>query len=116
MKKNLQLKRYFAIFAALMCLMPTMVQAKTVVNVKSKTAKVTQSSTLYIGEVVLDGQQSFCYLYSANLTNSAVMFAAVKGCLSDFKGGMFGTLVPDIIGESEDKGIAVCSNADTIRR
>ena len=56
MKKNLQLKRYFAIFAALMCLMPTMVQAKTVVNVKSKTAKVTQSSTLYIGEVVLDGQ------------------------------------------------------------
>lgn len=115
MRKKLQLKRMFATFAALLCLMPAIAQKvnqKTVVNVTGKTAKITQSSTLYLGEVVLDGQQSFYYLYSEDLTNSATMFAAVRDGLSNFKNGKFSALVPDIIGESEDKGIAVCSNVD----
>lgn len=117
MKKTyLQLKRKFATLAALLCLMTVMPLTawanKTVVNVTGKQAKITQTSTLYLGEVVLDGQQSFYYLYSADLTNSETVFAAVKDCLSDFKGGFFQALVPDIVGQSENQGIAVCSNAD----
>lgn len=114
-KKYLQQKRTLATLATLLCLMPMTAQTtnlKTVINVMSKTAKVVQSSTLYVGEVVLDGQPSFCYLYSADLTNTENVFAAVKNGLSDFKGGAYKTLVPDIIGESEDKGIVVCSNTE----
>lgn len=100
-----------ATFVALLCLMPAM--AKTVINVTGKTATVIQSSTLYVGEVVLDGQQSFYYLYSEDLTNYQMVFDGVKSALLDFNGGMFSALVPSYVEwESEDKGLAVCSNAD----
>ena len=114
MRKNQQLKRMLAAFAALLCLMPVVAQnrVKVVVDVTGKQAKITQTSTLYLGEVVLNGQQSFYYLFSTDLTNAETVFAAVKDCLSDFKGGMYNALVPDIVGESEDKGIAICSNSD----
>ncbi|MBO4870497.1 MAG: hypothetical protein J5565_00760 [Muribaculaceae bacterium] len=83
---------------------------QTVVNVVERTVKVTQQSTLYVGEVVLDGQPSFYYLYSEDLKNSETVFAAVRDCLSDFKDGNFSVLMPNIIGETENLGIAVCSN------
>ena len=116
MRKKQQLKRMLAEFAALLCLMPAVAQQvdrpNTEVNVTGQQAKITQTSTLYLGEVVLNGQQSFYYLYSTDLTNAETVFAAVKDGLSDYKGGMYKALVPDIVGESEDKGIAICSNSD----
>ena len=116
MKTRQIIKRMLAAFAALLCLMPAVAQQvdrpNTNVNVTGKQAKITQTSTLYLGEVVLNGQQSFYYLYSADLTNFETVFAAVKDGLSDFKDGIYTALVPDIVGESEDKGIAICSNAD----
>ena len=99
-----------ATLAALMCVISLNAQTQTVVNVVEQTAQITQTSTLYVGEVLLDGQQSFCYLYSEDMTNSETVFAAVRDGLSVFKDGMFSALVPDILGETEDKGIAVCSN------
>ena len=116
MRKKQQLKRLLAAFAALLCLMPAVAQQvdrpNINVNVTGIQAKITQTSTLYLGEVVLNGQQSFYYLYSTDLTNAETVFAAVKDALSDFKGGIYTALVPDIVGESEDKGIAICSNPD----
>ena len=116
MKTRQIIKRMLAAFAALLCLMPAVAQevgrAETKVNVTGIQAKITQTSTLYLGEVVLNGQQSFYYLYSTDLTNAENVFAAVKDGLSDFKDGIYTALVPDIVGESEDKGIAICSNPD----
>ena len=111
-----QIKPYFKrVLLSLLALMAmetgAWAETKTVVNVTGKTAKVTQYSTLYVGEVVLDGQPSFYYLYSEDMTNSESVFAVVRDCLHDFKGGIYSALVPDIIGETDDKGIAVCSNA-----
>ena len=103
MKKSLLL-----LVAALASL--SMWAQQTVVNVVEQTVKVTQQSTLYVGEVVLDGQPSFYYLYSADLKNSETVFASVRDCLSDFNDGNFSALMPDIIGETENLGIAVCSN------
>ena len=108
-------KGMFATFVALLSLMSMMPlkagAQNTVVNVVEQTGKITQTSTLYVGEVVLNGQQSFYYLYSEDMTNSETVFASVRDCLHDFKGGIFSALVPDLVGESENKGIAVCSNA-----
>ena len=114
-KEFLQQHRKFAMVVALLCLtalMPAMVQAKTVVNVTDQTATITQSSTLYVGEVVLNGHQAFCYMYSEDLTNSDYVFAAVRSCLSVVNDGKYSALVPDIIGTSDNKGIKVCSNTD----
>ena len=116
MKKKLQLKRKLATFAALLCLMTMMPlsaagETKPVVNVVEKTGKITQTSTLYVGEVVLDGQQSFYYLYSEDLTNSETVFATVRDGLSDFKDGTYSALVSNIIGTTEELGISICSNS-----
>lgn len=88
------------------------VETKTVINVVKKNAKVLRFSTLYIGEVVLDGEQSFCYLYSEDLTNSEDMFWAVHNGLNVLEDKKFGALVPVIVGATDDKGVAVCSNSD----
>ena len=109
-KQYLQMKRMLVTFAMMICLMPVMAQ-NTVVNVVEQKGTITQTSTLYVGEVLLDGQQSFYYLYSEDMTNSESVFAAVRDCLQDFKGGIYSALVPDIVGETEDKGIAICSNS-----
>ena len=114
MKKMQQLKRKLAAFAALLCLM-TMMPLTTwaqqiVVNVVEQKARITQYSTLYVGDVWVDGQRSFYYLYSEDLTNSESVFAAVRDGLSDFKDGTYSALVTDIIGENDELGIAVCSN------
>lgn len=112
MNTNTTAKWMLATLAALMCVISLKAQTQTVVNVKEKNATVTQQTTLYVGEVILDGQQSFCYLYSTDMCNSEYVFAAARSCLSDFKEGMFSALVPNMVGESDAKGIAVCSNSD----
>ena len=118
MKKKL-LKRKLAAFAALMCLMSAIPltawaqsHMETRITVVEKKAKVTQYSTVYVGEVVLNGQQSFYYLYSGDLTNSATVFSAVRNSLSDFKEGIYSALIQSIVGETEDKGVMFCSNSD----
>ena len=115
MKKMQQPRKKLATFAALLCLMTMMPlpsgAQQTVVNVVEQKARITQYSTLYVGEVLLDGQQSFYYLYSEDLTNSESVFAAVRDGLSDFKDGKYSALVPDIIGMTEELGISICSNS-----
>lgn len=82
----------------------------TVVNIVEQTAMITRSSTLYIGEVSLDGQQSFYYLYSEDMTNTSTVLAAVRDCLSDFRGGTYSSMIVNYLNEGEF-GIAACSNA-----
>lgn len=84
---------------------------QTYVNIVDRQAIVTKYSTLYVGEVVLDGQQTFYYLYSEDMSNDEIVFAAVRSALSVFKDGKYRALVPDMIGGTEELGIAVCSNA-----
>ena len=60
----------------------------TVINVVEQTAKITRSSTLYVGDVLLDGEQSFYYLYSEDITNTSTVLAAVRDCMSDFQNGI----------------------------
>lgn len=86
-------------------------QIPTIVNVVEQTGKITQTSTLYVGEVMLDGQQSFYYLYSEDITNSTTVLGAVKGSLSVFDGA-FSELVPSVVGETGELGLAVCSNSE----
>ena len=106
------MKKLLLMIMALIATFPVWAKTptQTIVNIVEQKATVTQFSTLYVGEVVLDGQPSFYYLYSEDLKNSETVFAAVRDCLSDFKDGNFSALIPYIVGETENLGIAVCSN------
>ena len=73
----------------------------TVVNIVEQTAMITRSSTLYVGEVSLDGQQSFYYLYSEDMTNTSTVLAAVRDCLSDFRGGIYSAQIVNYLNEGE---------------
>ena len=86
-------------------------QTETILNVLAQNVRIVRTSTLYVGEVVLDGQQSFCYLYSEDITYSDWVLGAVKYSLSDFNDGTHSALVPNIDGNTGEYGIAVCSNS-----
>jgi hypothetical protein len=90
---------------------PAAAQQQTILNIKSRQAEITGSSTVYVGEVTVNGEPGFHYLYSEDLTNYETVFAMVKASLSNFKEGKFSVLVPTLVGNTEDKGIAVCSDA-----
>ena len=88
MRKNQQLKRMLAAFAALLCLMPVVAQnrVKVVVDVTGKQAKITQTSTLYLGEVVLNGQQSFYYLFSTIKPTIAMVITLIMTYFGNYLG------------------------------
>lgn len=113
MKKNLHFGKTMLALLALVCLMQVTPAAaqQTYLNIESRTATVTGSSTLYVGEVTVNGEAGFKYLYSEDLTFSTTVLGAVKDALSVFKEGQFAALVPSIVGEKEEKGVAVCSDA-----
>ena len=108
MKTKFSTKRMVAIFAALLCLMPMMAQPIQV-NIVGKNAHITQTSTLFVGEVIHNGQQSFYYLYSDDITNSSNVLGAVRDCLQDFKGGIYSILVSNDKYIGEGTGITACS-------
>lgn len=113
MKKNLHFGKTMLALLALVCLMQVTPAAaqQTYLNIRNRTATVTGSSTLYVGEVTVNGEAGFKYLYSEDLTFSTTVLGAVKDALSVFKEGQFAALVPSIVGEKEEKGVAVCSDA-----
>ena len=75
---------------ALVCLMqvtPAAAQQQTILNINSRQAEITGSSTVYVGEVTVNGEPGFHYLYSEDLTNYETVFAMVKARSVSFQGG-----------------------------
>ena len=78
MKKNLHFGKTMLALLALVCLMqvtPAAAQQQTILNIKSRQAEITGSSTVYVGEVTVNGEPGFHYLYSEDLTNYETVFA-----------------------------------------
>ena len=105
------MKKILLLIVAIVASLSAWAQTHTVVNVVARHARIAQYSTLYVGEVVADGQ-SFYYMYSEDITNSTTVLGAAKDCLADFKGGVYSALMPSIVGDTDEKGLAVCSNSD----
>lgn len=116
MKKKLKIKRILATFVALLCLMPTMAQIdRTEVTVTAR-EKLTKSSTVYVGEVVVDGTSVIKYLYSGDMTISSVSVSY----LHDFLNGMADKDYADLLSGHEfdytttTNGFALCTDADKV--
>ncbi|MBQ8120834.1 MAG: cell wall-binding repeat-containing protein [Ruminococcus sp.] len=90
----------------------TVKQLKTVINVTSKHAKVVQDSTVYAGEVIVDGVSTIKYIWSEDMTKAETIAAAVKKPFSKMDDTGFAALMPNLVGDTGTKGLAQCSVAD----
>ena len=88
------------------------VNSNTIVNVTGRQGKVVKDSTVYVGEVVVDGEAKIKYLWSENMTRAVTVAAALKTGLTGLDDKDFAALVPVIIGEEDAKGLAECNIAD----
>lgn len=120
MKKELGTIGMFVTFVALLCMMSLMplkagaAPGKTVVNVTGQTATVRSYSTVYVGEVVFNGQQSFYYLYSDDINNGSMVIRSLWRSLLNINDGAYSAMIADgyVDYSSEKKGFAHCSNKD----
>jgi len=81
---------------------------ETIVNINNQIAEIVQSSTVYAGEVFVDGESTVKYLYSDDITRSTTVLAAVLDAFRAMDDKGFAPLVPGVVGE-DGKGLVECS-------
>ena len=108
--------RIFAVFAALSLMFALELPAlamQTVVNSTTVTETLKSSSTVYVGEITLDGEIAARYVYSADLTVSdydSSPFSKLRACLGAMEDGAFAALLDSVDTSKTTKGFAVCGD------
>ena len=107
-KKSISLVLIFTML--FLVFMPSIVRAEPGVG-RVDTAVITndelkKETTVYAGEVVVDGVSQIQWLYSSDISNTPTVFDNLK---SNLNGTVFGDLVPTITEETEEVGLAVSS-------
>ena len=93
-RKTVRMLFMLTLMTITMMMFPLSVMAKAVVNVVEETDRY---STVYAGEVILDGSSQLRYLYSDGITVNRVVFEELKEAL---KGTNFEGMVPDIANDT----------------
>ena len=108
----MNMKRFFITLIALGEML-TGGWAKTVLNVTGQTAKVVSYSTVYVGEVIVDGQPAFHYLYSDDINNGSMVIYSLWRSLLHIKDETYSAMIANEFVDyiSENKGLAFCSNS-----
>ena len=113
-------KRTLATLAALLCmmaLMPMTARAETI-NTVISSEELTKSSTVYVGEVVVDGVSEIKYLYSDDITLSTVLLQHLLDGLNGMADGDYATLLAAYESYGyivlPEQRLALCSNSDLI--
>ena len=119
MKKKLLPPKMLATFAALlflMTLMPLTAKAQNSVSTITTTENITKTSTVYVGEVVVDGQTTIKYLYSGDLTIHSDVIQNLNGGLNGISDGDYADLFEEqeFDYDSQATGFAICSNPDLV--
>ncbi|MBR0045760.1 MAG: hypothetical protein IJP75_02605 [Bacteroidaceae bacterium] len=116
MKKELKTKRMLAILVAFLCMMPATTWANKTVTTVTAREQLTKSSTVYVGEVVVDGTSAIKYLYSGDMTVSNV----VVSHLCEFLNGMADKDYAALLSGHEfdytttGEGFALCTDAEKV--
>ena len=113
-------KRTLATLAALLCmmaLMPMTARAETI-NTVISSEELTKSSTVYVGEVVVDGVSEIKYLYSDDITLSSVLLQHLLDGLNGMADGDYAALLEEYKVNAyfylPEERLALCSNPDLI--
>ncbi len=99
-------------FATLLCLMPLPIWAETVTT-STSTENITKSSTVYVGEVVVDGESQIKYLYSSDVSiNNIVMQNLLVGLKGMADTDFAALLEGHRSGLTQAKGFALCDDPE----
>lgn len=121
MKNKLLPQKMHATLAALLCmmaLMPMTARAETI-NTVTSSEQLTKSSTVYVGEVVVDGVSVIKYLYSDDITisNSMPLQNLLDG-LNGMADGDYAALLEEYKVNAyfylPEERLALCSNPDLV--
>ena len=112
MKKLLTL---FA-FPALLCLMPLTAWAQNSVSTTTTTENITKTSTVYVGEVIVDGESQIKYLYSNDVSINNIVIQNLLVCLEGMADSDYAALLAEHEFDygSQTTGFAICSNPDFV--
>ena len=116
-KEYLQLKRKLATVAVLLCLtalMPLTAWAVNSVSTITHTENVTSNSTVYVGEVVVDGTSVIKYLYSGDVAIKSSVIQNLLDGLNGMTDKDYHTLLSgqDFDYEAGAKGLALCADPE----
>ena len=112
MKKLLTL---FA-FTTLLSPMPLTAWAQNTVSTITTTENITKTSTVYVGEVIVDGESQIKYLYSNDVSINNIVIQNLLVCLEGMADSDYATLLEghEFDYDSLATGFAICSNPDLV--
>ena len=118
MKKMLQPRKKLATFATLLCLMTMMplTALAEVINTVTSSETITKTSTVYVGEVVVDGESKIKYLYSGDINLYRSVIQNLLDGLNGMADGDYAALLEEHEFDygSQTTGFAICSNPDLV--
>ena len=82
------------------------------VSTITTTENVTKSSTVYVGEVVLDGVTNMKYLYSVDMSRNEEVIKNLLDALKGLTDADYATLLEALEADAEASGFALCSKAE----
>lgn len=113
-------KSMVAIFAAILCMismMPLTAGAENVIH-ETSSENLSKTSTIYVGEVVVNGVTVIKYLYSGDMTISSAIVSEVSDCLNGMADGDYAALLNghsfDYNSQPAAVGLALCSNSGLV--
>ncbi len=106
----------FSAFATLLCLMPLTAWAQNSVSTTTTTENITKTSTVYVGEVIVDGESQIKYLYSNDVSINNIVIQNLLVCLEGMADSDYATLLEghEFDYDSQATGFAICSNPDLV--
>ena len=104
-KKSVSLVLVFIILMTIF--IPSIVNAETYPTRIEKVDNISKESSVYAGEIFVDGTSQMTWLYSSNISNYAATFDNLKASLT---GTAFANLVPTLDADSDTNGLAVSSS------
>ncbi len=116
MKINSTAKRMLATFALLLFLMPMIPLSAWAQSVSTVTTSenIASNSTVYVGEVVVDGTSMVKYLYSGNISIKEVVIQDLLDGLKGMEDGEYANLLEGFEFDytTDSKGFALCSDTE----
>ena len=116
--RKIQLKRKLATFATLLCLMSMMplTALAEVINTVTSSETITKTSTVYVGEVVVDGVTQIKYLYSGDISIYSYVIQNILDGMNGMADGDYAALLEEHEFDygSQTTGFAICSNPDLV--
>ena len=101
-----------------MTLMPLTARAQNSVSTVTTTENITKTSTVYVGEVVVDGVTQIKYLYSGDISIYSYVIQNLLDGLNGMADSDYATLLDkhefDYTGETVPDGFAICSDPDLV--